>query len=116
MLARNTQVQQWVQAAGGTVPEAVQTISHGISVDGGTPLAVAERDTRSGVTRMLGVIHLKDVVKLGMRVRFEQLRSMGIRTSSTTSRSSCGAMASWSCSAPVESRCRSSIGRRVCAP
>jgi len=73
-------VQQWVEAAGGRVPEAVQTISHGISVDGGTPLAVAERDTRSGVTRMLGVIHLKDVVKDGMRERFEQLRSMGIRT------------------------------------
>jgi potassium-transporting ATPase ATP-binding subunit len=73
-------VQQWITDSGGKVPEAVQTIAHGISVDGGTPLAVAERDTRSGATRMLGVIHLKDVVKDGMRERFDQLRAMGIRT------------------------------------
>ncbi|HEU0287832.1 MAG TPA: potassium-transporting ATPase subunit KdpB [Nocardioidaceae bacterium] len=73
-------VRQWVEEYGGAVPGEVETISHGISVDGGTPLAVAERDTRSGVTRMLGVIHLKDVVKDGMRDRFDQLRTMGIRT------------------------------------
>jgi potassium-transporting ATPase ATP-binding subunit len=73
-------VRQWVEEYGGTVPGEIETISHGISVDGGTPLAVAERDTRTGVTRMLGVIHLKDVVKEGMRERFDQLRSMGIRT------------------------------------
>jgi K+-transporting ATPase ATPase B chain len=73
-------VRRWVEDGGGTVPEAVSTIAHGISVGGGTPLAVAERDERSGVTRMLGVIHLKDVVKDGMRERFGQLRAMGIRT------------------------------------
>jgi K+-transporting ATPase ATPase B chain len=73
-------VRQWVEEYGGTVPGEVDTLAHGISVDGGTPLAVAKRDTRTGVTRMLGVIHLKDVVKDGMRERFDQLRAMGIRT------------------------------------
>jgi K+-transporting ATPase ATPase B chain len=52
------------------VRDAVDTIARG----GGTPLVVAE----NGVA--LGVIHLKDIVKGGMRERFEQLRAMGIRT------------------------------------
>ena len=73
-------VRRWVEAAGGDVPEAMDTIAHGIASDGGTPLTVAETDTRSGVSRVLGVIHLKDVVKDGMRERFDQLRAMGIRT------------------------------------
>jgi K+-transporting ATPase ATPase B chain len=51
----------------------------GISATGGTPLVVAER-VASGPARALGVIHLKDVVKTGMRERFAELRSMGIRT------------------------------------
>jgi K+-transporting ATPase ATPase B chain len=45
-----------------------------VSATGGTPLVVAE----SG--RLLGVVHLKDVVKEGMRARFDELRAMGIRT------------------------------------
>ncbi len=45
-----------------------------ISRGGGTPLVVAENG------RALGVIHLKDIVKGGMRERFHQLRAMGIRT------------------------------------
>ena len=49
------------------MPEALDTIAHGISSDGGTPLGVAELDTQNGVCRALGVIHLKDVVKDGMR-------------------------------------------------
>jgi len=73
-------VRRWVEDGAGTVPEAVETIAHGISVGGGTPLAVAERDEHSGAARVLGVIHLKDVVKEGMRERFGQLRAMGIRT------------------------------------
>ncbi|WP_263418994.1 potassium-transporting ATPase subunit KdpB [Terriglobus albidus] len=52
------------------VREAVETIAR----SGGTPLVVAENG------KALGVIHLKDVVKGGMRERFEQLRAMGIRT------------------------------------
>jgi K+-transporting ATPase ATPase B chain len=51
----------------------------GISASGGTPLLVAER--RDGQpARALGVIHLKDVVKQGMRQRFDEMRKMGIRT------------------------------------
>jgi K+-transporting ATPase ATPase B chain len=52
------------------IEEAVKTISN----SGGTPLLVAED------CRVLGAIHLKDIVKGGMRERFEQLRAMGIRT------------------------------------
>jgi len=54
---------------------AVTAVSQG----GGTPLVVAERDA-TGVARVLGVIHLKDVVKAGLNQRFAELRAMGIRT------------------------------------
>lgn len=73
-------IERWVHETGGTVPEVTNTIANGISADGGTPLSVAEHDVRSGVSRVLGVIHLKDVVKDGMRTRFTQLRALGIRT------------------------------------
>ncbi|MGH7062547.1 MAG: potassium-transporting ATPase subunit KdpB, partial [Stellaceae bacterium] len=53
---------------------AVTAIAERIAKEGGTPLAVA----RGG--RLLGVIHLKDIVKGGIRVRFAELRRMGIRT------------------------------------
>ena len=49
-----------------------------VSSTGGTPLVVAEQTARAG--RLLGVIHLKDVVKQGMRERFDEMRAMGIRT------------------------------------
>src|SRR6266508_4244372 len=49
-------------------------MADGIAKEGGTPLAVA----RDG--RLLGVIHLKDIVKGGIRERFNELRRMGIRT------------------------------------
>ncbi|QIG43673.1 potassium-transporting ATPase subunit KdpB [Nocardioides anomalus] len=49
-----------------------------VSATGGTPLVVAE--ARGEERRLLGVIHLKDVVKPGMRERFDELRAMGIRT------------------------------------
>ena len=52
----------------------LQTIAEGIAKSGGTPLAV----TRDG--KLLGVIHLKDIVKGGIRERFAELRRMGIRT------------------------------------
>jgi K+-transporting ATPase ATPase B chain len=60
------------------VPEALDTIVHGIATDGGTPLVVAVG--RNGARAAFGVIQLKDVVKQGMRERFDQLRAMGIRT------------------------------------
>ena len=50
-----------------------------VSADGGTPLVVAVRDA-SGGTRILGIVHLKDVVKTGLKERFAQLRLMGIKT------------------------------------
>jgi K+-transporting ATPase ATPase B chain len=65
---------EFIQEHGGVVPEELLTITNRISRSGGTPLAVADRG------RALGVVHLKDVVKGGMRDRFEQLRKMGIRT------------------------------------
>jgi K+-transporting ATPase ATPase B chain len=58
----------------GTVPAALTEITDRISRAGGTPLAVA----RDG--RVLGVIHLKDIVKGGIKERFAELRRMGIRT------------------------------------
>ena len=67
-------IRRWIQAAGGAVPTELDAIVERIAVSGGTPLVVASDSTA------LGVIHLKDVVKEGMRERFAQLRSMGIRT------------------------------------
>jgi K+-transporting ATPase ATPase B chain len=68
----------WVQAQGGAVPPEVGQTVDAISGSGGTPLVLAVAD--GGAARVLGVIHLKDVVKPGMRERFDELRRMGIRT------------------------------------
>ncbi|MEU3935021.1 potassium-transporting ATPase subunit KdpB [Streptomyces sp. NPDC029044] len=68
----------WVQEQGGTIAEDADEIANRISEAGGTPLLVAVEDARGA--RVLGVIHLKDVVKHGMRERFEELRRMGIKT------------------------------------
>ncbi|WP_438485448.1 potassium-transporting ATPase subunit KdpB [Streptomyces sp. S186] len=68
----------WVRERGGTPTEDAQQLADTISQAGGTPLLVALED-ESG-PRVLGVIHLKDVVKDGMRERFEELRKMGIKT------------------------------------
>jgi K+-transporting ATPase ATPase B chain len=72
-------VRRWVAEQGGNIPMELDTVVAGISTSGGTPLAVAER-TADGSVNVLGVIHLKDVVKQGMKERFDQLRAMGIRT------------------------------------
>ena len=69
----------WVRDNGGTMPHQAGEIVDGISASGGTPLVVGAMDT-TGTARVLGVIHLKDVVKEGMRSRFDELRRMGIRT------------------------------------
>jgi K+-transporting ATPase ATPase B chain len=73
-------VGQWVREHGGELPGTVTATAERIARDGGTPLVVAERDQGTGGARVLGTIYLKDVVKGGMRERFEQLRTMGIRT------------------------------------
>jgi K+-transporting ATPase ATPase B chain len=65
---------RYLQEHGAQMPEEVLRSVEDIARSGGTPLVVAE----NGVA--LGVIHLKDVVKGGMKERFEQLRAMGIRT------------------------------------
>ena len=59
---------------GGDLPNQVRQTVETVARSGGTPLVVAENN------RPLGVIHLKDIVKGGMKERFAQLRSMGIRT------------------------------------
>ncbi len=68
----------WVREQGGEVAEDADTITNRISEAGGTPLLVAVQDDQGA--RVLGVIHLKDVVKDGMRERFKELRRMGIKT------------------------------------
>ncbi|WP_019181481.1 potassium-transporting ATPase subunit KdpB [Microbacterium yannicii] len=84
----------WLEASGSAVPPetraALAAETDAIAMSGGTPLVVATLglSTSSGaggagsaVTgRILGVIHLKDIVKDGLRERFEELRAMGIRT------------------------------------
>ncbi|MGW2934984.1 potassium-transporting ATPase subunit KdpB [Streptomyces sp. NPDC001156] len=72
-------VTAWVQENGGTASEALDVCVKQVSASGGTPLAVAEQ-AGDGPARLLGVIHLKDVVKPGLRERFAELRRMGIRT------------------------------------
>ena len=60
--------------AGDTQSAEIKTLSDRIAKSGGTPLAVAKDG------KLLGVIHLKDIVKGGIRERFASLRKMGIRT------------------------------------
>ncbi|MGG2461166.1 potassium-transporting ATPase subunit KdpB [Streptomyces sp. RGM 3693] len=72
------QIIEWVAQRGGEVPAEARYFSDAISASGGTPLLVAV-DDRQG-PRVLGVVHLKDVVKEGIRERFAELRRMGIRT------------------------------------
>jgi len=83
--AEGGSIRMWRGAAGGAqvalraapVSDAVRqvtAIAERIAREGGTPLAVAKDE------RLLGVIHLKDIVKGGIRDRFAELRQMGIRT------------------------------------
>jgi K+-transporting ATPase ATPase B chain len=67
-------VKGFIAEQGGSVPAELDETVTRIASAGGTPLVVARDD------RALGVIHLKDIVKGGMRHRFDQLRAMGIKT------------------------------------
>ena len=67
-------VVQWVLAQGGRIDKAVTNQVEQVARSGGTPLVVADG------AKLLGVIHLKDIVKGGIRERFAQLRKMGVRT------------------------------------
>ncbi|HTN79603.1 MAG TPA: potassium-transporting ATPase subunit KdpB, partial [Acidimicrobiales bacterium] len=67
-------VKRFVEENGGQAPSDLETIVHGVAQSGGTPLVVAQDNW------VLGVVHLKDIVKGGMKERFDELRRMGIRT------------------------------------
>jgi len=67
-------VAEFVSGKGGSLPEEVKRDVARIAGEGGTPLVVAEDH------RVLGTIYLKDIVKGGMKERFDRLRMMGIRT------------------------------------
>lgn len=64
----------YVQSLGGRIPEELPAAVERIAGNGGTPLIVTRNDCP------LGVIHLKDIVKGGLKERFAQLRKMGIKT------------------------------------
>ena len=70
----NDAIIRYLEKDGVGMPAEVQATVREISNSGGTPLIVAEN------RRAMGVIHLKDIVKGGMKDRFNQLRAMGIRT------------------------------------
>jgi len=65
---------KYVKDAGGTIPPEIKEAIERVANSGATPLLVSEDN------RVLGIVHLKDIVKGGMRERFEHLRAMGIRT------------------------------------
>jgi potassium-transporting ATPase ATP-binding subunit len=67
-------IESWIAQEGGHAPAELRVELDRIGREGGTPLAVARDE------RVLGVIYLKDIVKEGMKARFDQLRAMGIRT------------------------------------
>jgi K+-transporting ATPase ATPase B chain len=67
-------IEAYVKARGGSLPAELRAAVEKVSRSGGTPLVVAENG------RALGVVHLKDIVKGGMRERFAHMRAMGIKT------------------------------------
>lgn len=67
-------IKKWVLSQGGSIPDNLQANNDAIASAGGTPLAVAVDH------EIYGLIYLKDTVKAGMKERFEQMRSMGIKT------------------------------------
>jgi len=67
-------IRMYVEETGGTFPGAIHQIVQEISRLGATPLVVVENQ------EVLGVIHLKDIVKGGIKARFAHLRKMGIKT------------------------------------
>ncbi|HEX8945966.1 MAG TPA: potassium-transporting ATPase subunit KdpB [Gemmatimonadaceae bacterium] len=71
----------WVRQQGGATPADLETTIQRVAMEGGTPLVVAEKPIGNGRrARVLGVVYLKDIVKGGIRERFDRLRAMGIRT------------------------------------
>jgi len=77
-------INAYIEEHGGKGSDELKGIVESIARAGSTPLVVAEADSGSNGSRakarVLGVIELKDIVKSGMRERFDQMRRMGIRT------------------------------------
>jgi K+-transporting ATPase ATPase B chain len=96
-------VRRWVVEQGGLVPGQLGGMVEGVAVGGGTPLVVAEG------RQVLGVVHLKDVVKQGISERFDELRRMGIHTVMITGDNPLTASA---IAAEPSRRSRSGTGRR----
>ena len=71
-------IARYVHENGGSTPREIDAIVERIAREGGTPLVVSERTNAAPV--ILGAIYLKDIVKGGMKERFDRLRAMGIRT------------------------------------
>lgn len=67
-------IKRWVIAKGGSPSTELDQVAEQVAMSGATPLAVADG------SQLLGIIELKDVVKQGIRERFAQMRSLGIRT------------------------------------
>jgi len=67
-------IEKYIQDFGGVFPAEMKEVATRIAKDGGTPLAVSDN------ARVAGIIHLKDIVKGGIKERFSQLRRMGIKT------------------------------------
>lgn len=68
-------VQKWIEQNGGdSISQKLSSAAKAIANSGGTPLLVAEN------SQAIGLIHLKDVIKPGIRDRFERIRAMGIKT------------------------------------
>ncbi len=68
------QIVKFVRDGGGKIPTELESMVERIAKSGGTPLVVADG------SRVLGVIHLKDIIKEGIRERFARMRAMGLRT------------------------------------
>lgn len=69
-----TAIKTYIDRSGGVFPEEIMPIVDSISNQGGTPLLVTDDQ------RVLGVIHLKDIIKGGIKERFTEMRKMGIKT------------------------------------
>lgn len=67
-------IEKYVAEQGGIFPEAVRSTAETIAKNGGTPLIVVKNN------KVIGTIHLKDIVKGGIKERFRELRQMGIKT------------------------------------
>lgn len=67
-------IRKYVEDLGGQYPEQFKTAVQTISTNGGTPLLVSDND------KIVGIIHLKDIIKGGIKERFAEMRNMGIRT------------------------------------